>query len=90
MRRDVFTAGGRMPDPADPTKTIAIGVIKARSSVSFRSRAVISVAFGGPDKDVLPWAFRDVSSCRSDDRAGRQSGRSRAPFAFFAARPPLE
>ena len=61
----IYCTGGRMPDPADPTKTIAgIGVISPKGEILGvipQPRGLISVAFGGPDKKTLfAVGIRDV------------------------------
>jgi sugar lactone lactonase YvrE len=61
----IYCTGGRMPDPADPTKTIAgIGVVSPEGKllgVIPQPRGLISVAFGGPDKKTLyAVGIRDV------------------------------
>jgi gluconolactonase len=53
----IYCTGGRMPDPADPTKTIAgIGVISPQGKILGIipvPRNMITLAFGGPDKKTL-------------------------------------
>jgi sugar lactone lactonase YvrE len=61
----IYCTGGRMPDPSDPTKTIAgIGVISPKGEILGvipQPRGLISVAFGGPDKKTLfAVGIRDV------------------------------
>ena len=61
----IYCTGGRMPDPADPSKTIAgIGVISPEGKILGvipQPRGLISVAFGGPDKKTLfAVGIRDV------------------------------
>jgi gluconolactonase len=61
----IYCTAARMPDPADPSKTIAgIGVISPEGKVLGmipQPRGLISVAFGGPDKKTLfAVGIRDV------------------------------
>ena len=61
----IYCTGGRMPDPADPSKTInGIGVISPEGKILGvipQPRGLISVAFGGPDKKTLfAVGIRDV------------------------------
>jgi gluconolactonase len=63
----IYCTGGRMPDPADPTKTIAgIGVISPKGEmlgIIPAPRNLASVAFGGPNKKTLfAVAFNDVQA----------------------------
>jgi gluconolactonase len=61
----IYCTGGRMPDPADPTKAIVgIGVISPEGKILGvipQPRGLISLAFGGPDKKTLfAVGIRDV------------------------------
>jgi gluconolactonase len=61
----IYCTGGRMPDPKDPSKTIAgIGVISPEGKILGvipQPRGLISVAFGGPGKKTLyAVGIRDV------------------------------
>lgn len=61
----IYCTGGRMADPADPTKTIAgVGVVSPEGKILGvipQPRGLISVAFGGRDKKTLfAVGIRDV------------------------------